>query len=107
MLMIFFVGIVEMIIATTWTHFVSKNMILSSGSITFINILIWYYVLEKIINNLDNVWIVLFYALGCAIGTMISIYYLDCKEKKSKTIKQELSLRNLSKQNLRPSNLIK
>ena len=82
--MIFFIGIVEMIISTTWTHFVSKNMILSSGSITFINILIWYYVLDKIINNLENFWFVLIYALGCAIGTMISIFYLDCKEKKTK-----------------------
>ncbi len=99
MLMIFLVGIVEMIIATTWTHFVSKNKIFSSGSITFINILIWYYVLDKIINNLDNVWIVLFYALGCAIGTMISMYYLDCKEKKSKT-KAKAKVENSLKANL-------
>lgn len=79
-MMIFFVGIVEMLIVTAWTQTVTKTRVLASGTITVINVLVWYYVLENIVNNLGNVWIVLLYAAGCAVGTMISTYYLGCKE---------------------------
>ena len=82
--MIFFVGIIEMIIVTAWTKTVTKTKVLASGVITVINILIWYYVLDKIVNNLENIWIVLSYAFGCAVGTMISTYYLGYKEKRKK-----------------------
>ena len=84
MMMIFFIGIVEMLIVTAWTQTVTNMKVLASGSITIINVLIWYYVLENIVSNLGNFWVVLFYALGCAIGTMIGTYYLGCKDKKTK-----------------------
>jgi len=84
---IFFVGIIEMIIVTAWTQTVTKSKVLASGTITIINVLIWYYVLEKIVNNLENFWVVLFYAIGCAIGTMLGTYYLSCKDKIFNTLK--------------------
>jgi uncharacterized protein YebE (UPF0316 family) len=84
-MMIFFVGIIEMIIVTAWTKTVTKTKVLASGVITIVNILIWYYVLEKIVNNLENIWVVLSYALGCAVGTMISTYYLGYTENRKKT----------------------
>jgi len=82
--MIFFVGIVEMLIVTAWTQTVTKTKVLASGTITVINVLVWYYVLENIVNNLGNIWIVLLYAAGCAVGTMASTYYLGYKENPSK-----------------------
>ena len=79
---IFLLGIVEMLIVTAWTETVTKAKVLASGVITTINVLIWYYVLDRIINNLNNTYIVITYALGCAIGTMIGTYYLSQREKK-------------------------
>jgi len=80
-MVLFFVGIVEMLIVTAWTRFVTKSQVLASGTITIVNILIWYYVLEKIVNDLGNIWLVLLYAFGCAIGTMLGTYYLERAEK--------------------------
>ncbi len=82
MITLFFVGIGEMIIIAAWTKMVSDNKILASGVITLINIVTWYYVLERILQDLGNWRIVAVYALGCAIGTMATTWYFQVKEKK-------------------------
>ena len=41
--MLFFIGIVEMFIVTSWTKVVADSRVIASGTITFINILIWFY----------------------------------------------------------------
>lgn len=69
---LFFVGILEMIIATIWTKFVAENKIFASGAITMVNIIIWYYVLQTIVYNINNLYLVLLYGLGCSIGTVLS-----------------------------------
>ena len=86
---IFIIGIFEMLISTAWTKAVSKSNVLASGGITVINILVWYYVLEKIIGDIQNIRLVVIYALGCAIGTMIGTYYLGSKRSK-KVLKSDL-----------------
>lgn len=78
---LFFVGVLEMIIVTLWTKLVVETRVLASGAITMVNILIWYYVLQKIVDNINNWRLVLLYALGCAIGTIISTYYFQASEK--------------------------
>jgi len=78
---LFFIGIVEMIIITFWTNAVTKTKVLASGGITVINIIIWYYVLQSIIENINNWQLVILYALGCAVGTMVSTYYFSLREK--------------------------
>jgi uncharacterized protein YebE (UPF0316 family) len=78
---LFFVGVLEMIIVTLWTKLVVETRVMASGAITMVNILIWYYVLQKIVDNIDNWRLVLLYALGCAIGTIISTYYFQASEK--------------------------
>lgn len=80
MVMLFIVGVVEMIIVTTWTETVTKARVLESGMVTIINIFIWYYVLDKVVNNIENFSLVLVYAFGCSIGTMLSTYYLSKRE---------------------------
>ncbi len=79
-MMLFFVGILEMLIVTTWTKVVTKNQIIASGAVTIINIFIWYYVLETIIGDINNWQLVLLYALGCALGTIASTLYFKNKE---------------------------
>jgi len=79
---IFLLGIVEMLIVTAWTESVTKAKVLASGAITTVNVLIWYYILNRIMDNIDNTFIVVVYAIGCAIGTMIGTYHLSQREKK-------------------------
>lgn len=79
-LLLFIVGIVEMIIVTSWTESVTKARILESGMITIVNIFIWYYVLDTIVNDIGNFNLVLIYALGCSVGTMMGTYYISKRE---------------------------
>ena len=79
---LFFIGMLEMIIMTVWTKLVTRTKVIASGAMTIVSILIWYYVLESIVANITNWWVVAYYALGCAMGTMASTYYYSLKEKK-------------------------
>jgi uncharacterized protein YebE (UPF0316 family) len=79
--MLFFVGIIEMIVITSWTKLVSKTQVISSGIVTFINILIWYYVLERVVNDIHNISVVLLYAFGCALGNVLTTLYFQYKER--------------------------
>lgn len=74
-LVLFGVGVIEMLIAALWTSYVSRQKIMASGLITLINITIWFYVLQAIIDNINRWNILVFYALGCAGGTMLATWY--------------------------------
>ncbi len=89
-MMLFFVGVIEMIIVTMWTKLVVETRIVASGVITMVNVLIWYYVLQTIVDDISNWKLVFLYAFGCAIGTIASTYYFHRDEKlKAKSLKQE------------------
>lgn len=81
-MILFLIGILEMIIVSTWTKLVSETRVLWSGAVTFINIIIWYYVLETIVNDIGNWKLVLLYAVGCALGTMVGTYFFHLREKR-------------------------
>lgn len=68
---LFFVGVVEMAIAASWTRFVSRSNVMMNGVITYVNIFIWYYVIDQVVNHLDGWQAMIPYAAGCAIGSMI------------------------------------
>jgi ABC-type iron transport system FetAB permease component len=80
---LFFIGALEMVIVTFWTKWVTENKILASGSITVLNVLIWYYVLETIVSDIKNWQLVLLYALGCSCGTMFCTYLFKDKENRA------------------------
>jgi uncharacterized protein YebE (UPF0316 family) len=84
-MLLFFVGMIEMLIIAAWTKTVIGARVVASGAISFINVLIWYYVLNTVIANIDNISIVFLYAAGCASGTMLSgvITSLRNKEKQA------------------------
>ncbi len=82
-MVLFFIGILEMLIITAWTKMVTKTKIFASGVITIINIFIWYYVLQTIVENITNWQLVILYAAGCSVGTMASTYYFSLREKRS------------------------
>lgn len=71
-----------MLIVTTWTKCVTRTKVVASGVVTMVNVLIWYYVLQSIVDNIGNFSLVLLYALGCSLGTVIGTYYFSSREKK-------------------------
>ena len=83
-MMLFFVGILEMLIVATWTKLVSTNHILGSGIVTIFNILIWYYVLQTIVADIQNWQLIALYAVGCALGTIMTTFYFQRKERFAK-----------------------
>lgn len=83
-IMLFFVGALEMVIVTAWTKVVTKSQVLMSGLVTIINILIWYYVLRILIEDIQNWYLVILYALGCAVGTAGSTYLFQLEEKRKR-----------------------
>jgi len=80
-MIIFFVGILEMLIITIWTKVVTETRILASGVVTLINVLIWYYVLQTLVKDINNIFLVLLYASGCVLGTILGTYFFHLKEK--------------------------
>ncbi len=84
---LFFIGIIEMLIVSVWTKVVTDSKVMVSGIVTLINVLIWYYVLESVLQDLGNWQVVLFYALGCAIGTMMCTAFFQFKEKRKRAKK--------------------
>ena len=91
-MLIFTLGVVEMFVIAYWTKTVVESRIYVSGVITIVNVLIWYYVLQTFVDNLNNWYLVLSYALGCAAGTMLSGFVSNQeKARKNKKVKQALS----------------
>lgn len=88
--MLFFIGVLEMIIVTMWTKMVVEMRIMASGAITMINVLIWYYVLQTIVDDISNWKLVFLYAFGCAIGTIISTYYFHRSDNSKKMLESKL-----------------
>jgi len=86
-MVLFFIGVIEMLIVTTWTRAVTRTKIMASGTITLINIFIWYYVLQTILEDINNWNTIVLYAFGCALGTMLSTYYFSLRER-DREIKQ-------------------
>ncbi len=78
---LFLIGVVEMLVVTAWTKLVTKTQVLASGGVTMVNVLIWYYVLQQIVSDIDNWQIAFVYAAGCAVGTVISVYIFQRHEK--------------------------
>ena len=68
---LFFVGVIEMIISASWTKAVSKANIAMTGAITTVNILIWFYVIRVVVENLNNWLAIIPYTAGCALGSML------------------------------------
>lgn len=86
--MLFFVGILEMLVITVWTNLVTRTKVLASGVVTMINVLIWFFVIQTVVDNINNWGIAITYALGCAIGTAGSTYVLRILDKRKKAARR-------------------
>ena len=81
-----------MFIISYWTKTVVDSRIFMSGVVTIANIFIWFYVLRTFVDNIDNWHLVLTYAIGCAVGTMLSVFVSNQeKDRKNKKLKKALA----------------
>lgn len=83
---LFFIGVLEMIIVSFWTKAVTETKMLMSGAITLVNVLIWYYVLQAIVNDVSNWVLVAAYSVGCAVGTMLSVAMFRWRDNKKESV---------------------
>ncbi len=72
-MILFFVGIIEMAIATYWTRFVTEANVRMTGVITGVNFAIWYFVIRQVVENLDNWYAIVPYGAGCVAGSMLGV----------------------------------
>lgn len=72
-MVLFFVGIIEMAIATYWTRFVTEANVRMTGVITGVNFAIWYFVIRQVVENLDNWYAIVPYGAGCVAGSMLGV----------------------------------
>jgi uncharacterized protein YebE (UPF0316 family) len=86
---LFFLGIIEMIIVTAWTKTVTETKIWASGAITMVNVLIWYFVLQTIVDNINNWSIALLYALGCSLGTVLTTFFFQNQNRTKANLRVE------------------
>lgn len=80
-MLIFVIGMAEMVLSTLWARYVQDKSIAGSTSVTMIHVFVWYYVLRTFIDQIDNIMIVVAYALGCGVGNVIAIVIGEYSEK--------------------------
>jgi uncharacterized protein YebE (UPF0316 family) len=98
---LFFVGAIEMIVMTIWTKVVTKNSTILTGIITTFNILIWYYVVGEVVNNLGNWTTIVSYTLGSSVGAMASTIdhakIVEWKRMYKKVLQPKRALKTVAK----------
>ena len=75
-----FVGFLEMLIVTVWTKTVSNTQVVASGVATLVHVMVWYYVIQRLLTDINNWQIALMYAIGCALGTVFTTQYYKYKQ---------------------------
>ena len=96
------VGFLEMLFWSLQTKALVKDRMVNTFIFTFISIVIWFYVVSKVAENVNNIWLMLGYALGCAGGNCLTIKidaYIDkiakvrlwkkAKKRTCKTLKKK------------------
>lgn len=81
LLSFFAIGVVEMFIVALWTKLVSDSRVTASAVVTFVNTVMYFYVLEALLSHVDNTPVIISYALGCAVGTVAASHPAFLKKK--------------------------
>ncbi|MFH2063199.1 MAG: DUF5698 domain-containing protein [bacterium] len=102
---LFFVGVIEMVIATYWTKSVARAKVVRTGAITMVNIFIWFYVIRIVVDNLDNWTAIIPYAAGCAIGSMLGSAFESRDVRRLFRRKRSSKRRSAGQVGLRPVSL--
>ena len=104
---IFLVGVLESFFSAFNTKTIQNNRQILSFVASVISILLWYYVIVIVVDNLHHVWLILIYGCGNGLGDILYIRFDQWLErfsklgKKRKTKKQTLFSWNRWKKKLR------
>jgi uncharacterized protein YebE (UPF0316 family) len=104
---IFLVGVLESFFSAFNTKTIQNNRQILRFVASVISILLWYYVIVIVVDNLHHVWLILIYGCGNGLGDILSIRFDQWLErfsklgKKRKTKKQTLFSWNRWKKKLR------
>ncbi len=98
-MILFTIGVIEMFVVAYWTKTVVESRVYVSGAVTIVNVLIWFYVLRTFVDNINNWYLVISYAVGCAVGTMLSSFVSN-QEKARKVRKVNQALTKLGNKSL-------
>lgn len=69
----FLAGFLECLTWSLQTKALIKDRILNTFLFTSIAIVIWYYVVDQIAQNINSVHLMIAYVLGCALGNCTTI----------------------------------
>jgi uncharacterized protein YebE (UPF0316 family) len=73
LIILVFIGIIEELVAILYYKSCEKGFKYACGLFQILRVFIWYYVLRIVVENIDNLWLILFYSCGGAIGDYISL----------------------------------
>ena len=88
-MLIFLVGMAEMVLSTLWTNYVQEKSPFGSTLVTVIHVFVWYYVLRTVLDQIDNIAIVFYYAAGCGAGTLLPMLFRESIEKRLKAFRRK------------------
>lgn len=94
-MILFFVGVIEMTISAMWTKSVAKAEVASNGVITGVHLIIWFFVLQQVVDNLHDWAAIMPYMLGCVAGSMLGA--MDNRKLKRK-LRKMFRVRKAAKQ---------
>lgn len=73
-LLIFFARIADVSIGTIRIIFINKGCKKIAPILGFFEVLIWVVAISKLMNNVTNFWMYIFYALGFSAGTYVGMF---------------------------------
>jgi uncharacterized protein YebE (UPF0316 family) len=91
------VGFLEMLFWSLQTKALVKDRMINTFVFTFISIVIWFYVVSKVAENVNNIWLMIAYAFGCGAGNCLTIKidaYID-KIAKARLWKRKKKVRRI------------
>lgn len=80
-LKIFFIGVAESFFNSFNTKTVMKNLQFLSFIVSMIAVLLWYYVIVMVVEDIKNFWLILAYGCGNGLGDVFIIKFDTCIER--------------------------
>ena len=78
------VGLIEAFLSTINSKFRQKSNKIPSFITSFINVIIWYYLIGKVMENINNTTLALVYAGSYASGDVLGLIFDDHLDKLAK-----------------------
>jgi len=83
-LIITIIGIIEAFGSTLNSKFRQKSKKLFSFITAFVNIVIWYFIISMVIENINNAWLALVYAISYSLGDVLGLVFDEHLERVAK-----------------------